>query len=59
MMNRFMCSVDNKAGLKALFKIKDDELSFAKDIEVAMDIEYVAKCAKETVYGEKIPTWIK
>ena len=54
-----MCSVDKKAGLKALFKIKDDELSFSKAIEVAMDIEYVAKCAKETVYGEKIPTWIK
>ena len=49
-----MCSVDNEAVLKALFKIKDDELSFSKAIEVAMDIEDAAKCAKETVYGEKM-----
>ena len=40
----FMCSVDNEAVLKALFKIKDD-LSFSKAIEVAMDIEDAAKCA--------------
>ena len=54
MRTRFMCSVDNEAVLKALFKIKDDELSFSKAIEVAMDIEDAAKCAKETVYGEKM-----
>ena len=54
MRTRFMYSVDNEAVLKALFKIKDDELSFSKAIEVAMDIEDAAKCAKETVYGEKM-----
>jgi len=52
MRTRFMCSIDNEAVLKALFKIKDDELSFSKAIEVAMDIEDAAKCAKETVYGD-------
>lgn len=53
MRTRFMCSVDNEAVLKALFKIKDDELSFTKAIEIATDIEDAAKCAKETVYGEE------
>ena len=49
MRTRFMCSLDNKAVLKALFKIKDDELSLSKAIKVAIDIEDAAKCAKETV----------
>ena len=54
MRTRFMCSVDNEAVLKALFKIKDDELSFSKAIEIAIDIEDAAKCAKETVYGAEM-----
>ena len=54
MRTRFMCSVDNEAVLKALFKIKDDELSISKAIQVAMNIEDAAKCAKEKVYGEKM-----
>ena len=54
MRTRFLCSVDNEAVLKALFKTKDDELSLSKAIEVAMDIEDAAMCAKETVYGEKM-----
>ena len=53
MRTRFMCSIDNEAVLKALFKIKDDELSFTRAIEIALDIEDAAKCAKETVYGEE------
>lgn len=47
----FMCSVDNKAILKALFKIKDSDLTFAKAIAVVVETEEAAKVAKETVYG--------
>ena len=50
---RFMCSVRNEAVLKALFKIKDGDLTFAKAIAVAMETEEAAKVAKETVYGSK------
>jgi len=50
---RFICSVANEAVLKALFKIKDDELDFARAMEVATESEGSAKVAKETVYGPK------
>ena len=48
---RFICSVNNEAVLKALFRIKDDELSFAKAIQTAIETEDAAKVAKETMYG--------
>eukprot|EP00731_Ephydatia_muelleri_P037083 Em0393g2a len=48
-----MCSVSNEAVLKALFKYKEEELTFAKTIAVAMETEEAAKVAKETVYGTK------
>ncbi|XP_014676131.1 PREDICTED: uncharacterized protein LOC106816090 [Priapulus caudatus] len=51
MRTRFICSVNNEAVLKALFKIKDDELSYARAIQVAMETEDAAKVAKETVHG--------
>ena len=51
MKTRFMCSVNNEAVLKALFKVKDAELTFAKAISVAVETEDAAKVAKETVYG--------
>ena len=51
MRTRFMCSVNNEAVLKALFKVKDSELTFAKAISVAVETEDAAKVAKETVYG--------
>ena len=51
MRTRFICSVDNEAVLKALFRIKDNELTFAKAIAVAVETEEAAKVAKETVYG--------
>ena len=51
MRTRFMCSVNNEAILKALFKVKDAELTFAKAIAVAVETEDAAKVAKETVYG--------
>ena len=50
---RFICSVNNEAVLKALFKIKDNELTFAKAIQTAIETEDAAKVAKETVYGSK------
>ena len=48
---RFICSVNNEAVLKVLFKIKDIELTFACAVEVAIEIEDAARVAKETVYG--------
>ena len=51
MTTRFICSCENEAVLKALFKIKDDDLSFSRAIEIATQIEDAAKCTKETVYG--------
>ena len=39
---KFICSVDNEAVLKTLFKLKDDELKFSNAIRVA----------KETVHGQ-------
>ena len=34
-----------------LFKAKDDELTFARAVEIAAETEEVAKAAKETTYG--------
>ena len=50
---RFICSVNNEAILKALFRIKNDELTFAKAISVACETEDAARVAKETVHGTK------
>jgi len=50
---RFICSVKNEAVLKALFRVKDDELTFAKAISVATETEDAARVAKDTVYGGK------
>eukprot|EP00731_Ephydatia_muelleri_P035708 Em0150g6a len=50
---QFMCSISNAAVLKSLFKIKDNELTFARAIAVAVETEEAAKVAKETVYGSK------
>uniref|UniRef100_A0A0L8GH78 CCHC-type domain-containing protein n=1 Tax=Octopus bimaculoides TaxID=37653 RepID=A0A0L8GH78_OCTBM len=40
---RFICSVNNEAVLKALFKIKDTELDFARAVQVAIETEDAAK----------------
>ena len=50
---RLICYINNEAVLKALFKIKDDELDFARAIQIAIEVEDAAKVAKETVYGQK------
>ena len=39
--------------LKALFKVKDDELDFSRAIEIATETEDAAKVAKDTVYGAR------
>ena len=44
---KFICSVDNEAVLKTLFKLKDDELKFSNAIRVAQEVEEAAKVAKE------------
>ena len=53
MRTRFLCSVNNETVLKALFKVKDDELTFTKALQIAQETEKAAKVAKETVYGAK------
>uniref|UniRef100_A0A5S6Q6N2 CCHC-type domain-containing protein n=1 Tax=Trichuris muris TaxID=70415 RepID=A0A5S6Q6N2_TRIMR len=50
---RFICSISNEAVLKALFKIKDDDLSFNRAVQIAVETEDAAHVAKETVYGTK------
>ena len=50
---RFICSVNNEAVLKALFKIKDDKLDFARAVQIAIETEDAATVAKETVHGAK------
>ena len=52
---KFICSVDNEAVLKTLFKLKDDELKFSNAIRVAQEVEEAAKVAKETVKSPKLP----
>ena len=47
MRTRFICSLDNEAALKALFKLRDDELAFTRAIKVALETEEAAKVAKE------------
>ena len=49
---KFICSIDNEAVLKTLFKLKDDELKFSNAIRVAQEVEEAAKVAKETVHGQ-------
>ena len=51
---RFICSINNEAVLKALFKVKDNELTFSRAIEIAVETEDAAKVAKETVFGSKL-----
>ena len=49
---KFICSVGNKAVLKTLFKLKNDELEFSNAIRVAQELEEAAKVAKETVHDQ-------
>lgn len=49
MRTRFVCSVENEAILKALFKKQDDQLTFAAALEIAMEVEDAAQVARETI----------
>ena len=49
----FICAINNEAALKALFKVKDDEFTFSRAVEIAVETENAARVAKETVYGSK------
>ena len=50
----FICSVNNEAVLQALFKVKDNEQTFAQAINIAIETEGAAEVAKETVHGTKL-----
>ena len=43
---KFICSVDNEAVSKTLFKLKDVELKFSNAIRVAQEVEEAAKRKK-------------
>ena len=47
----FICSIKNEAVLKALFKCKNEDLTFARAVEIATETEEAAKVAKETAVG--------
>ena len=52
MRTRFVCTVKNEAVVKALFKVKDDELTFSRAIDIAAETEEATKVAKETLACE-------
>ena len=47
---RFICSVANEAVMESLFKIPEDELTFNRAVEVAIEVEEASKVAKATVH---------
>ena len=55
MRTRFICSMDNVADVKVLFKPKDDddELTFTKAIRIALKTEEAARVVKEMIYTGK------
>ena len=46
MRTLFVCWVNNEAVLEALFKVKENELSFKRAIEIATETEDADKIAK-------------
>ena len=56
---RFLCSINNEAVLKALFKVKDNELTFSRAIEITVETEDAAKVAEETVFSSKLQPVLK
>ena len=48
---RFICSVSNEAVLKALFKEKDDKLTFIRAIEIATETEEAVKVARDGLWS--------
>ena len=51
MLTHYICTVKREASLKALFMVKDDELTFQKATELAQETEEASdKSFKETVH---------
>ena len=46
MWTRFICSMNNEAVLKVLFKHKEGDLTFTKEVAAAVEMEEAAKVAK-------------
>ena len=44
---RFICSVNNEAVLKALFKVKDTDLTFARAVQIAIETEDAARVPRK------------
>ena len=42
-----MCTIDNESILKALLKVKSDDLTYASAIKVATEVEDATKVSKE------------
>ena len=53
MRTRFICAINNKAVPNATFKFNDDDVTFARVIQVAMETGDAAKVAEDSVYGSK------
>ena len=45
MRTSFLCSLNNEAVLKTIFKVTDDELTFARAIQLAIETKEAAKVA--------------
>ena len=46
----FICNIQNKAVLKTLFRIPENELNFARAVEIAEEVEGAATVAKDTLH---------
>ena len=49
---KFICPVDNQSGLKALFNISDNEITFSKALWVAQETKQPVTVANQTVFGQ-------
>ena len=50
MRTLFVCSIANESVLSVFFSVKDDDLTFAKTIELAVKTEEAAEIAKEIIH---------
>ena len=55
MRTRFVCSVENEAVLKALFKKRDDDLTFSTALQIALEVEDAARVARDTMHSRENP----
>ena len=51
---KFICAINNEAVLRAIFKQEDDELTFSKAVQLAIEVEEASKVAKETLQGFQV-----